>query len=197
MLIRCRLTRMNIWIGCVTCILLTACGSAQPPPAAPVQAAQAGNASLKLTSPAFAEGSTIPEKYTCDGQDASPPLTWSDLPKGTKSLVLISDDPDAPGGTWVHWVFFNLPPSSGGLAEAMSPDKNPARGSIQGTNSWSKIGYGGPCPPSGTHRYFFSLYALDTLLNLTRGATARDIDASMKGHVLAEAQLMGRYQRTR
>jgi Raf kinase inhibitor-like YbhB/YbcL family protein len=150
---------------------------------------------MKLTSSAFTEGGMIPKKYTCDGDDASPPLAWRDAPVGAKSLALICDDPDAPVGTWVHWVLFNLPPTLTALTEAVPPDKAPKVGGIHGTNSWRKIGYGGPCPPSGTHRYFFKLYALDTQLNLGNSATAKDVQAALKGHVVAEAQFMGRYKR--
>ena len=150
---------------------------------------------MKLTSSAFTEGAMIPAKYSCDGQDISPPLAWMDLPGGAKSLALICDDPDAPVGTWVHWVAFNLPPDMTGLPEAVPADKSLAGGGVQGTNSWRRIGYGGPCPPSGTHRYFFKLYALDNVLSLASNATAKDLQAAMKGHILAEAQLMGRYKR--
>ena len=149
---------------------------------------------MKLTSSAFTEGSMIPRKYTCDGEDVSPPLAWAEVPAGIKSLALICDDPDAPVGTWVHWVLFNLPPTLTGLPEGVPAEKSP-QGGVHGTNSWRRIGYGGPCPPGGTHRYFFKLYALDTQLNLGNNATAKDVQAAIKGHVLAEAQLMGRYKR--
>jgi Raf kinase inhibitor-like YbhB/YbcL family protein len=150
---------------------------------------------MKLTSSAFAEGAMIPVKYTCDGQDTSPPLVWADVPGGARALTLICDDPDAPAGTWVHWVAFNLTPETGGLPEGVPPDNTPKTGGVQGTNSWRRIGYGGPCPPGGTHRYFFTLYALDNTLSLASNATAKDVQAAMKGHILAEAQLMGRYKR--
>ena len=150
---------------------------------------------MKLTSPAFSEGALIPAQYTCAGDDFSPPLAWSDLPAGAKSLALIADDPDAPVGTWVHWVAFNLPVTAGGLPEGIKDAKQLPGGGTQGTNSWRRIGYGGPCPPSGTHRYFFKLYALDTTLSLGNSATAKDLQAAMKGHILAEAQLMGRFKR--
>lgn len=150
---------------------------------------------MKLTSSAFSEDAMIPVKYTCDGQDISPPLAWTDVPSGARSLALICDDPDAPAGTWVHWVAFNLAPDMTGLPESVPPEKTPKAGGVQGTNSWRRIGYGGPCPPGGTHRYFFKLYALDNTLSLASNATARDVQAAMKGHILAEAQLMGRYKR--
>ncbi len=150
---------------------------------------------MKLNSAAFAEGGMIPKKYTCDGDDVSPPLTWIDVPAGAKSLALIGDDPDAPVGTWVHWVVFNLPTTTGGLPEGVRAEKQLAGGGLQGTNSWKRVGYGGPCPPGGTHRYFFRLYALDVALTLGNNATAKDVQAALKGHVLAEAQTMGRYTR--
>lgn len=152
---------------------------------------------MKLTSSAFAEGALIPAQYTCDGADFSPPLAWSDMPAGTQALALICDDPDAPIGAWVHWVAFNLPPSTRELPEGITAAKQLSAGGIQGANSWRRIGYGGPCPPSGTHRYFFTLYALDATLSLDQSATAKDVRAAIKGHVLAETQLMGRYTRTR
>ncbi len=151
---------------------------------------------MKLTSSAFVEGGMIPKEYTCDGDDISPPLAWSAVPTGAKSLALICDDPDAPVGTWVHWVLFNLPPTRAGLPERVSAEKD-AAGGMHGINSWKRLGYGGPCPPSGTHRYFFKLYALDTTLSLDNKAAAKDVQAALGGHVLAQAQLMGKYQRLR
>lgn len=151
---------------------------------------------MKITSSAFVEGASIPLKYTCDGEDVSPPLAWSDVPAGVKSLALICDDPDAPVGTWVHWVLFDLPPTLASLPEGVLASKE-AAGGTHGTNSWRRPGYGGPCPPSGTHRYFFKLYALDATLGLDNRATAKDVLTAMQGHVLAQAQLMGRYRRTR
>jgi len=148
-----------------------------------------------LTSTAFNEGQAIPPVYTCDGKDISPPLAWTGLPEGTKSLALINDDPDAPMGTWVHWMFYNLPPSVRQLPEAFPADGELPNGTRQGRTDFGRMGYGGPCPPSGTHRYFFKLYALDTVLSLAGGATATDLEAAMRGHVLAEARLMGTYRR--
>lgn len=152
---------------------------------------------MKLTSSAFGEGAMIPMKYSCDGQDISPPLAWTDVPAGTKALALITDDPDAPAGTWVHWVAFNLPPDTGGLPEGVPREKTLKTGGVQGTNSGRRVGYSGPCPPGGTHRYFFKLYALDALLppGLTSTATAKDVHAAMKDHILGQTQLMGRYKR--
>jgi Raf kinase inhibitor-like YbhB/YbcL family protein len=151
--------------------------------------------SFELTSPAFAHGEPIPRQYTCDGEDVSPPLHWSDPPQGAQSLALIADDPDAPVGTWVHWVFYNLPAETRGLPEAVPPDADLPDGSRHGRNSWRRLGYGGPCPPGGTHRYFFKLYALDTVLDLAPGASKKQLLQAMKGHVLAQAELMGVYAR--
>lgn len=150
---------------------------------------------LKITSLAFEEGDMIPRQYTCDGADMSPPLSWSGIPEGTKSLALIADDPDAPSKTWVHWVLFNLPPDTAGLPEKVPSDDTLSNGARHGKTDFGRLGYGGPCPPGGTHRYFFKLYALDAILDLEVGATkARLLDA-MESHILAEAQLMGKYKR--
>jgi Raf kinase inhibitor-like YbhB/YbcL family protein len=158
-----------------------------------VSAAEKGDQTMafEITSPAFAPGEHIPTKYTCDGEDISPPLHWSDPPDGTRSFALISDDPDAPVGTWVHWVLFNLPAKTRDLPEQADP---PA-GSQDGQNSWKRLGYGGPCPPSGTHRYFFKLYALDTVLNLAAGANKEQLLQAMEGHILGQTEVMGVYSR--
>ena len=150
---------------------------------------------LTISSSAFEQEGMIPAKYTCDGADISPPLAWSGVPDGTKSLTLIADDPDAPGKTWVHWVVFNLPPEVNALPEKTPTDAKLDNGAIQGRNDFGRSGYGGPCPPGGTHRYFFKLYALDTMLNLKSKAKKPDVEKAMKGHILAEGQLMGRYSR--
>ncbi|MFB0525525.1 MAG: YbhB/YbcL family Raf kinase inhibitor-like protein [Phycisphaerae bacterium] len=150
---------------------------------------------IKIGSPAFEEGGMIPAKYTCDGADVSPPLKWEAVPEGTKSVALISDDPDAPMGTWVHWVIFGLPADARELAENIPHDKTLPNGAKQGTSDFGRIGYGGPCPPSGTHRYFFKIYALDTELDLEAGARKRDLLRAMESHILAEGQLMGKYKR--
>jgi hypothetical protein len=152
---------------------------------------------MKLFSPAFAEGQKIPPKYTADGDDVSPPLQWEDLPHGTESLALICDDPDAPMGTWVHWLIWNIPTSVLTLAENVPSEKQLANGIRQGVNDFGRIGYGGPAPPSGTHRYFFRLYALDGLLNVPAGASRHLLEKGMKGRILAQAQLMGTYSRGR
>jgi Raf kinase inhibitor-like YbhB/YbcL family protein len=152
--------------------------------------------SFQLSTTAFAEGQTIPKKSTCDGPDVSPPLSWKGAPAATKSLALIVDDPDAPAGTWVHWVVFNIPANMTELPEGVEKTEQVAGGALQGRNDFSKIGYNGPCPPPGKpHRYFFKLYALDGVLNLKPGATKADVERAMKGHILAEAQIMGRYGR--
>jgi len=152
--------------------------------------------SIQLTSTAFAEGKPIPAKYTCDGADLSPPLKWSNVPEGTKSLALISDDPDAPVGTWVHWVIYNIPPDATELAEGLPKSEVLTNGAKQGMTDFKRIGYGGPCPPPGRpHRYFFKVYALDAELDLKPGATKQQLLRAMDGHILAEGQLMGTYQR--
>ncbi|MHC4184609.1 MAG: YbhB/YbcL family Raf kinase inhibitor-like protein [Planctomycetota bacterium] len=150
---------------------------------------------IKVTSSAFEEGALIPSRYTCDGADVSPPLQWESVPEGTNSVALISDDPDAPMGTWVHWVLFDLPPETRQLAENMPTDKTLPSGARQGTNDFRKIGYGGPCPPDGTHRYFFKIYALDSVIDLTPGATKQELLKAMQGHILGQGQLMGKYKR--
>lgn len=150
---------------------------------------------MNLTSSAFAEGTMIPRKYTCDAEDTSPDLKWSGAPKGTQSLALICDDPDAPVGTWVHWVLFNIPADVTALPAGIPAEATLENGARQGKNDFRKLGYGGPCPPGGTHRYYFKLYALDTRLDLASGSSKAQLLAAMKGHILAEGQLMGKYQR--
>jgi len=150
---------------------------------------------LELTSTAFAAEEPIPRKYTCDGEDISPPLQWSDPPQDTRGFALIADDPDAPVGTWVHWVLYNLPAETCTLPEAVPPDADLPDGSRHGKNSWPWLGYGGPCPPSGTHRYFFKLYALDMMLDLASGASKKQLLQAMEGHILGQAELMGLYTR--
>ncbi len=150
---------------------------------------------ITVRSSAFQEGGMIPAKYTCDGDDISPPLEWTGIPQGTKGLALVSDDPDAPVGTWVHWVMWNIPPTVNGLAEDVAPDPQLPDGSRQGISDFRRPGYGGPCPPSGVHRYYFKIYALDTMLDLPSNTRKADLLKAMKGHVLAEGQLMGKYRR--
>ncbi|MGR3302347.1 MAG: YbhB/YbcL family Raf kinase inhibitor-like protein [Candidatus Scalindua sp.] len=150
---------------------------------------------LEIKSAAFGEGDLIPKQFTCDGADVSPPLSWSQSPEGTRSLVLICDDPDAPMGTWVHWVLYGLSPDTLEISENIPDDKELLGGAKHGINDFRKYGYGGPCPPGGTHRYFFRLYAVDTEVDLDPGATKGEVLEAIKGHVLAEGQLMGRYRR--
>lgn len=145
---------------------------------------------LKITSEAFTDKGTIPAKYTCDGQDVSPPLAFDAVPAGTRSLALIVDDPDAPVGTWVHWVLWNIPPETRAVGENSVP-----AGALQGKNDWKRNSYGGPCPPSGSHRYFFRLYALDATLELGPSTTKADLERAMAGHILARGELMGSYRR--
>jgi Raf kinase inhibitor-like YbhB/YbcL family protein len=148
---------------------------------------------LELTSTTFAPGQPIPSKYTCNGENVSLPLRWSDPPQGTKSLALIFDDPDASG--WVHWILYNLPAATRTLPEAVPPNADLPDGSRHGKNGWGRLGYGGPCPPSGTHRYVFKLYALDTVLGLSSGADKSQLLQAMQGHILAQTELMGTYKR--
>ncbi|HDZ25814.1 MAG TPA: YbhB/YbcL family Raf kinase inhibitor-like protein [Candidatus Aminicenantes bacterium] len=150
---------------------------------------------IKIKSPAFVPGGKIPGKYTCDGMDISPPLIWTSGPEGTKTFALICDDPDAPMGTWVHWILFNLSADIIELRENVPPERELERGAKQGMNDFRKIGYGGPCPPGGIHRYYFKLYALDTEINLEAGTTKSELLKAMEDHILAEGQLMGRYER--
>jgi Raf kinase inhibitor-like YbhB/YbcL family protein len=144
---------------------------------------------MKLTSPAFEHNELIPSEYTCDGSDTSPELNIEDVPQNTKSLVLINDDPDAPVGTWDHWIAFNIPAETARIEKGKEPQ------GLSGKNSWGKTGYGGPCPPSGTHRYIFKLYALDNMLDLKEGSSKTEILEAMQGHMLAQAVLMGKYSR--
>jgi Raf kinase inhibitor-like YbhB/YbcL family protein len=151
---------------------------------------------FQLTSSAFEPGSTIPRQYTCDSADQSPPLAWTTSSVTTRSLALIVEDPDAPGGTFVHWVIFNVPPGGSALAAGVLKQTVLPDGTRQGRNDFRRVGYGGPCPPRGeSHRYFFRLYALDTLLDVTPGASASELRSAIKGHVVAQSELMGTYGR--
>jgi Raf kinase inhibitor-like YbhB/YbcL family protein len=145
---------------------------------------------MTITSTAFPDGGTIPGRHTCDGQDISPPLSFGAAPAGTRSLVLIVDDPDAPVGTWVHWVVWNIPHDTREIAEGSLP-----AGASQGLNDFKRNSYGGPCPPSGTHRYYFKVYALDTTLELAPSGNKAALEKAMQGHILARGQLMGTYKR--
>ena len=148
-----------------------------------------------LSSSAFAPGQPIPRKYSCDGQDISPPLSWGEPPQNTRSLALIADDPDAPGGTFAHWVLYAVPSHSRALPEGVAKAEKLADASLHGKNSWGRLGYGGPCPPGGTHRYFFKLYALDSVLGLPAGASKQRLLEAMQGHIVGQAELMGTYSR--
>lgn len=150
---------------------------------------------MKLSSPAFKDADRIPARYTCDGEDISPALQWSDVPSGTVSYVLIADDPDAPAKTWVHWVMYNIPSSTTEFKENIQKKPTLPEGIIQGLNDSGHVGYDGPCPPSGIHRYFFRLYALDTRIPVKDRATKLDLLHEMEDHVLAQAELMGTYAR--
>lgn len=151
---------------------------------------------ILFESTAFADGELIPPKHTCDGQDVSPPLKWKGVPEGAKSIAIICDDPDAPGGTWVHWVIYNLPASVSELREGLPRTDVVSIGGRQGTNDFSRLGYGGPCPPRGApHRYYFRIYALDIDLQLQAGSTRSDVVRAMEGHILGQGQLMGKYGR--
>lgn len=150
---------------------------------------------LAVTSSAFEAGKSIPSTYTCDGADISPPLAWENAPEQAKSIVLICDDPDAPGRTWVHWVCYDMPPATNGMKENIAKADTLPAGGKQGMTDFRRVGYGGPCPPGGTHRYFFKIYALDTMLNLPAGKTKADIERAMDEHILDSGELMGTYSR--
>jgi len=169
----------------LSAILALAAGAAAAPPA-----------SLKLRTAAFKPGGDIPRKFTCSGADASPALDWDEPPAGTRSLALIMDDPDAPAGTWVHWVVFDMPASTRQLPEGVPKAETAPGGGRQGVNDFGKTGYGGPCPPPGKpHRYFFKLYAVDRQLGLDARATKHDVEQAMQGHILAQGELAGRFGR--
>ena len=150
--------------------------------------------SFEISSPAFAKGGAIPSDFSCNGRDVSPAISWTEPPAGTQSFALIMDDPDAPMGTWVHWIIFNIPASTRNLTEGVPTDPQLSDVSLQGKTSAGSSGYHGPCPPSGTHRYFFKLYALDTTLSLSANADKKELLAAMEGHILANAELMGTFK---
>jgi Raf kinase inhibitor-like YbhB/YbcL family protein len=187
---------MKKYFMLLSVLVLAACAPATAAPTATVVPPTATEAppALEITSTAFKNEESIPVIYSCDGEDTSPALSWTEPPTGTQSFVLIMDDPDA-GGTWVHWVVYNLPASARGLDAAIPVDTEIAGGGLQGRNSSRINGYQGPCPPSGTHRYFFKLYALDTVLELPAGAHSVEVTVGMKDHVLASAELMGTFER--
>jgi hypothetical protein len=163
---------------------------------AEVRGQKASSSKIELKTTSFTPGGFIPKRFTCAASDVSPALAWTDPPAGTQSFAIIEDDPDAPSGTFVHWLVYDLPPASRRLPEALSGNDQIPSGGRQGTNDFLRTGYGGPCPPPGRpHRYFIRLYALDAKLNLRPAATRRELEAAMKGHILAQAEVMGRYQR--
>jgi len=187
--------------GLTALALVTGCAREAPPPPAPAGAptakeANAESAALQVTSSAFSDGQPIPTKYTCDGENVSPPLKWTGVPAAAKSVALICDDPDAPAGTWVHWVAYGLPASATGLPEGVAPESALVGGGKQGTNDFKRIGYGGPGPPGGkAHHYHFKLYALDAEVDLPSTATKTILEKAMAGHVVATGELVGTYQR--
>jgi len=156
---------------------------------------RAGDAALRLESPAFGNGRPIPAKHTADGADVSPALSWSGAPAAARSFALVCEDPDAPRGNWVHWVVYDVPAGSGGLPEGVAPAPMLPAGGAQGRNDFGRLGWGGPAPPSGTHRYFFRLFACDRVLGLPPGATAPELRRAIEGRVVARGELMGTYSR--
>jgi Raf kinase inhibitor-like YbhB/YbcL family protein len=189
----------KIWLWCGALVLCCGCQRGGTPTAGNDNAAtEQGGAekrSLRVTSEAFAEGGLIPAEYTCAGANVSPPLKWGDVPAETKSLALVVDDPDAPRGTWVHWVVYNLPAATKALPASIAAESELPGGGRQGRNDFGQLGYGGPCPPSGTHRYYFKLYALNVAPDLPPGATKQDLLRAMYGHILDEGQLIGKFKR--
>ncbi len=192
-----RMRASVVLLVCAAGLAMAGCGAGPTATQSPAPAPGATVGVLTLTSPAFPAGGEIPRKYTCDGENISPPLAWDAPPLGTQSLALIMEDPDAPAGTWDHWILYNLPAGARDLAEGVKAVLDPKTGTTSraGTNSWGKLEYGGPCPPSGQHRYFFRLYALDTMLGLGLGANKAQLLAAMAGHILAQGELMGTYRR--
>jgi len=181
--------RWSFWHKVILAVLLLwAC-------ALPAQT-NGGSMSFELSSTSFAATQLIPKKFTCDGSDTSPALSWKDAPNAVRSFALIVDDPDAPVGTWTHWVLYDLPADAKELPEGLQKQEQLSNGARQGRNDFRKIGYGGPCPPAGkAHRYFFKLYALDTKLELKAGASKTDLEDAMKGHILGQTQIVGLYKR--
>jgi Raf kinase inhibitor-like YbhB/YbcL family protein len=187
---------MKKLLFCFLIFSLTACATtpAQISPTSEIQSTKEGTMSFEISSSAFTNKGAIPSKFSCDGQDISPALTWIEPPDSTQSFALIMDDPDAPMGTWVHWILYNIPASTRNLIEGTPTDHQLSDGSLQGKTSAGSAGYHGPCPPSGTHRYFFKLYALDTALSLSAKADKKELLAAMEGHILANAELMGTFK---
>jgi Raf kinase inhibitor-like YbhB/YbcL family protein len=206
--------RNSIWVLSTAALLLAACATGTPaaaPLSADVPAATATEASVQeapseepaatpapfeLSSPAFENDGVLPDRYSCVGENVSPELNWGDPPEGTHSMVLIFDDPDAPGGSWVHWVVYNLPPEARGLPEAVAPNEEVPGGGVQGANSWGTTLYGGSCPPEGAnHRYVFFLYALDTELAFENNPNKKAVLAAMDGHILVQTELYANFTR--
>lgn len=181
---------------CISCFLFAQVATAAPDRAEAQESSKGAAMAFTIQSSDFLNGADIPREFTCDGKDRSPALSWSGAPDGTKTFALIADDPDAPAGTWVHWVIFNIPGKTQSLAGGVEKREEFGDGSKQGKNDFRKIGYGGPCPPPGRpHRYFFKLFALGSELTLPAGASKADLEHAMAGHILAQAELMGRYKR--
>jgi Raf kinase inhibitor-like YbhB/YbcL family protein len=196
MIVSCRVVAAMPRKSCILLMLAVLCLGLGCKPSSIEEKKGDSPMSIELTSTALQKGETIPKQYTGDGVDQSPPLRWSEPPSGTKSLALICDDPDAPRGTWVHWVLFNLPPQTRELEEGVPTTATLGNGAKQGKNDFGNLGYGGPAPPKGKpHRYFFQLYALGVAVDLPTGATKAELEKAMKGHILAEGQLMGNYKR--
>jgi Raf kinase inhibitor-like YbhB/YbcL family protein len=188
----------GLWLSGVVIlsIFLISCCRSDAPKSKPEEGKGGTAVNFTIKSSAFDEGATIPKQHTCDGMDVSPPFSWSDAPAGTKSYALICDDPDAPMGTWVHWVLWGLPPETKSLPEGVPAQAVLTGGARQGLNSWPRVGYNGPCPPPGPpHRYFFKLYALDAVLTVPANANKAALEKAMAGHILGQAQLMGKYGR--
>jgi len=184
------------WLVVACVVVLTACSKTESPATPVTPDAEKAAMSIKVTSDAFTEGNPIPVEYTCDGSDISPPLAWSGVPANSKSLALICDDPDAPSGTFVHWVVYSIPAGETQLPKSVPSTPTLANGARQGKNGFGTIGYRGPCPPKGgPHRYFFHIYALDTTIDEAAGAARSSIDRAMKGHIIGEGHVMGTYQR--
>ena len=183
------------WISLAVGIAIASgfpCGTDRPPQRHVEDSAM----SLEITRPAFQEGGEVPPRHTADGPDVSPEISWGSAPEGTKSFAIICDDPDAPAGTWVHWVIWGIPAGESGLKEGVPKDETLASGARQGKNDFGRTGYGGPAPPPGSaHRYFFKVYAIDRDLLLQPGATKADLEKAMEGHILGSGQLVGKYQR--
>ena len=169
--------------------------STGPRPLPPAQQSPDQKSEIQVTSVAFQQGQPIPRQYTCAGVNISPPLEWSGLPKTARTIAIVVNDPDAPGGSWIHWVLYNVPADNIGFVENVPVSETLKAGGFQGKNDFGKIGYGGPCPPSGTHRYFFKLYAVDAELPLKADATWPELEKALDDHVVGQGQLMGTYQR--